>query len=805
MNYKRLALGAALVALFVMGLAGVGVRAAFAALSDVSPSTVQGDTNTLYWSGQGIPVQQLCGPSADFGAGAVPNGATANSYLLWIFTTDGGGISGSPTLSVNGQTYTGAFNPGVQNPDGSTGAWQIVTPYIDPATITPGANGTAFVNFTVASTGNGKWVLTISHGCAGVAQQDLTVTKTATPSFTRTYTWHIAKSTSTPTVYTAGGAPGSADYSASVSHDPPVDSAFAVSGKITVSNPNASDVSGVNVTDSIDNGGSCSVQPSAGGVDPGSATIPANASVDFPYTCTFTANPGSGTNTATATWPNIGSPGTSANGTAPYDFGSVTPTIVDDSVAVTDSLGGSLGTVSVTDANPTEITYSATVTGDAGTCTSNPNTATFTTDTTKTQGSDSATVSDCQGADLTVTKTATPAFTRTYGWTITKSASPATVKIDPWASATFNYTVAVTHDNGTDSAWAVSGTITVKNPNDWEDVSGVNVSDSIDNNGSCTVRTGSGGADPTNATIPKGGSVDFPYTCTFTANPGSGTNTATATWNAATYHTPDGTKDGTASYTFGAPTTVKGNCFTATDSFNGGSPLTLGVACIDPSTTPPSGSWTTDPGNTLASFQETFSDPTFTLTYSRTIHAPGAGTCATYPNTAKFTSNNGDTGSASASVQVCAFQAPLTIGYWGNHLAPNGTTGCTGLPSGTGCSSNGPWANKYLPQPLGGYSVTTFQTVAKVIAANNCSNATTSAQNAVGCLAAQLLAAELNVAFGANTCIITNANGINAANAFLSTIPYIGPTSTYTLTTAQRNQALTLKNELVNYNQGGGC
>jgi len=207
----------------------------------------------------------------------------------------------------------------------------------------------------------------------------------------------------------------------------------------------------------------------------------------------------------------------------------------------------------------------------------------------------------------------------------------------------------------------------------------------------------------------------------------------------------------------------------------------------------------------VENFSLGFTDPTFTLTYSRTIHAPSAGTCATYPNTARFTSNNGDTGSAGQSVQVCAFQAPLTIGYWGNHLAPNGTAGCTGLPSGTGCSSNGPWANKYLPQPLGGYSVTTFQTVAKVIAANNCSNATTSAQNAVGCLAAQLLAAELNVAFGSNTCIITNANGINAANAFLTGISYNGPTGTYTLTTAQRNTALTLKNELVNYNQGGGC
>jgi hypothetical protein len=36
-------------------------------------------------------------------------------------------------------------------------------------------------------------------------------------------------------------------------------------------------------------------------------------------------------------------------------------------------------------------------------------------------------------------------------------------------------------------------------------------------------------------------------------------------------------------------------------------------------------------------------------------------------------------------------------------------------------------------------------------------------------------------------------------------ISYTGPASTYTLTTAQRNEALVLKNKLANYNQDGGC
>jgi hypothetical protein len=157
--------------------------------------------------------------------------------------------------------------------------------------------------------------------------------------------------------------------------------------------------------------------------------------------------------------------------------------------------------------------------------------------------------------------------------------------------------------------------------------------------------------------------------------------------------------------------------------------------------------------------------------------------------------------------------SPFTVGYWGNHLAPKNTSGCTGLPSGTHCSRNGPWTNQFLPQNVGNFPVSTFQIAADVIAANNCSNASSSSQNAIGCLAAQLLAAELNVANMPNPCIVTVTDGINDANAFLqglvvdgvTGIVYTGPTGTYPLSSAQRNEALVLKDKLANYNQGGGC
>src|SRR5262249_25024874 len=176
---------------------------------------------------------------------------------------------------------------------------------------------------------------------------------------------------------------------------------------------------------------------------------------------------------------------------------------------VTDSLGGPLGTVTHTDSSPTEFKYSKTFTDPAGTCTTHNNTATFTTNTTGTTGSASQTVKDCQGADLTVSKDATPSFTRTFHWGISKSVDNANVFTAGGAPATFNYTVSVTHDSGTGSAWQVNGTITVHNPNNWESVTLTGVTDAIDNGGTCTV---SGHTSQTIA--PRGDSTRVTHTCT---------------------------------------------------------------------------------------------------------------------------------------------------------------------------------------------------------------------------------------------------------------------------------------------------
>ena len=103
----------------------------------------------------------------------------------------------------------------------------------------------------------------------------------------------------------------------------------------------------------------------------------------------------------------------------------------------------------------------------AGTCIFYPNTASLTNLDAGVLASGSATVEVCAGggSDLAVTNTATPSFTRTFGWTVTKSVDQTSQKIAAGGSATFDYSVDVGKDAGVDSGWAVTGTITVGNPN----------------------------------------------------------------------------------------------------------------------------------------------------------------------------------------------------------------------------------------------------------------------------------------------------------------------------------------------------
>jgi hypothetical protein len=227
-----------------------------------------------------------------------------------------------------------------------------------------------------------------------------------------------------------------------------------------------------------------------------------------------------------------------------------------------------------------------------------------------------------QNADLTVSKTAVPAFGRLFEWSIAKDVDKTRVEIADGDSATFHYTVTVAHTS-TDSAWTVTGLITVNNPNP-VDVTGVTVSDAIDNGaGSCVV---TGGVD---ATVPAGDSATFPYVCTYTSAPSplAGTNTATATWDAGDFFTPHGTASGTAGVDFaGVVPTVTNPVVTVSDTMQGA------LGAVD---------GRDGPGPAEFSYD--------------VVKSGVAGTCTDYPNTASFTTGGEVpvTGSASKLVTVC--------------------------------------------------------------------------------------------------------------------------------------------------------
>ncbi len=140
-------------------VAAMGAGAALAATSVDSPGQVQEDTVRLNWTGQGTvngEVEEVkCGINADFAGETPPPGATADNYLHWIFNANGETTDAPVTLTINGNTYT------------SSDGHHFITPGFDPASITD-----AHANFVVAETGNGAWVLTISHGCVGEIVED---------------------------------------------------------------------------------------------------------------------------------------------------------------------------------------------------------------------------------------------------------------------------------------------------------------------------------------------------------------------------------------------------------------------------------------------------------------------------------------------------------------------------------------------------------------------------------------------------------------------------------------------------------
>lgn len=627
----------------------------------------------------------------------------------------------------------------------------------------------------------------LSHTCSGTRPPaaDATVSKDANGSYDETFKWTIEKKADKTRVLTAGGAESEpVNYTVTVSHDGGTASNIKVKGTISVTNPNGAAITLDSVTDVLSDATSCTVGAGDG------LTISANSSNNYPYECSLGSLPaGDLKNTATASWSKqtLTDGSVLEAGSAPFttDPISFTKTQIDECTTVNDTNPAGPQGVQLcagVDDNPKVFNYSETFKDPAGTCTPHENTASFVTNDTGAKDEAKTKVEDCQGADLVVTKDATPSFTRTYKWIIKKSASPTSVQLGGnGGQTTVSYKVEVSYAS-TDSDWQVVGTIDVKNPNDWESITLTGLADAIDNGGSCTVDTSAG------LTIAAGATNHYPYKCTYSSapSPAGFTNTATAKWDASAASTPNGSASGSATGAFGDPSSVIDECVSVSDSLKG----SLGTVCAG------------DPNPK-------------TFTYTITFPAPPLGTCAEYPNTATFTTNDtGSTGSASASVKICNYRPALTPGYWKNHLANSNSKGsfysaeCKTIANyGGSCSTQGVWAIQYLPKLLGNYSVDTITKAAQVFNAMNCGSSTD--QSSIGCLAGHLLAAKLNLANGslAAPCIL---QAVADADAFLKGqtvngvpgINYVGPSGSYILTPQQRSLAISIKTKLDSYNNG---
>ncbi len=521
-----------------------------------------------------------------------------------------------------------------------------------------------------------------------------TVTKDATGSYDDTYSWTIEKSVDNSKINTSG--PATFTYTVSVSHGPGHVGNVQVGGTIDVLNGDGADETLASITDQLSNGTDCFVDTSGGLVVGPGDTL-------YRYSCDLGAGlpQGDVTNTVTIAW----SEQTLDNGehlaassstySTPVSF---TATEIDRCVDVSDPMEPGSPTAHHFCAGDTgdpnfSFSYSKTFTADpAGTCTSHDNTATLTTNDSGATDSASQPVSVCVGADLTVSKTATASFDRTYTWNIDKSVDRTRVE-QASGSVVFKYTVQVSQTGFSDGNQRVSGKITVHNPNDWEAIT-ADVSDSLPN---CTF-------DKTlPVTVLAGGFVDVGYSCPSDGT--NGTNTATVTWDPATSFTPDGSVPGSADFAFTTPAQTFDKTITVSDSYGG--PL----------------------GSVAGTDSQPFASATFG--YSRTITVQP--NCIDYPNTATIN----ETGqSSSATVTVCGFASTgaLTMGYWQNK---NGQ----GIINGANQANLGNWLRQFHPfsdapsSALGTY-------VTNIIKAANASGA---AMNPM--LKAQMLATALDVYF----------------------------------------------------------
>jgi hypothetical protein len=226
--------------------------------------------------------------------------------------------------------------------------------------------------FTAADEGDNDNTATITEtdqtadATVTVNVYDLEVTKDASTSFTRTYGWSIDKSADQTELHLSTGESTSVGYTVTVDTTGSTDSDWAVTGNIHVHNPAPMAAVITSVSDVVSGVGDATVD--MGVTFP--YTLAAGATLDGTYTLSL-PDASTRTNTATATLQNYDydyllspteSSTTDFSGTASVSFSSPTITDVHKTVTVTDTLQGTLGTLTYgVDTLPTTYTYSRTI------------------------------------------------------------------------------------------------------------------------------------------------------------------------------------------------------------------------------------------------------------------------------------------------------------------------------------------------------------------------------------------------------------------------------------------------------------
>jgi len=467
-------------------------------------------------------------------------------------------VAGSVTLTVNGDYVSWTSTIGIDAVIVKGGPNANVYKYDPPAEATSDSGLQAPTN----PNNNKPYGLSHVDFCYDIDPlKKLEVDKTVDASFDRTYTWTIEKSVEPAVWHLFDGDSATSEYTVKVTKGAPVDSNFVVEGTITITNPNSVPVKVTNVSDQVDG-----VAATITGCDT-PFDVPANGQVQCDYRARDGLDGSENENHVAVT-----AEDTSLSASATVNFTYEIGEERGDSVTVSDTnpafgreqrINQSKTFTYTVDFNCANVTYNDEGFGSY----TYQNTAKLNDGR---QGSDTAEVTvNCYKLD--VSKTVDTSYDRRFEWTINKTADPTTHNLLVGESASSDYTIEVTKSDPIDENFAVSGTITIQNPNPQRAAVLTSVTDVISDGLAADVNCPS-------LTVPAGGSLECSYSRDL-PNGEARTNTATATQqNYAFDKTGSSNEAGSTPYsvtedvTFGDPDTVTLNEITVDDTNIAGAP-----------------------------------------------------------------------------------------------------------------------------------------------------------------------------------------------------------------------------------------